>query len=68
MYTNLEEILKRKSVTKKALADLLNISEKSLFNKMMGRTEFTLSEATKICSTICPEYRMEFVFQEDDAA
>lgn len=63
MYKNLLEILSKKKITMKAYAEFLGVSEKTVQNKIYGRTEFTLSEATKTCSLICPEYRMDFVFE-----
>lgn len=63
MYQNLNEILFRKGVSNKKLAEMLNITEKTLWNKLNGQTEFSLREALIICSTICPEYRMEYVFR-----
>ena len=71
MYKNLEEILRKKNISKKALAEMLGIAEKSIHNKLGGRSEFTLAEVKTICSVICPEYRMEYVFEtmaEDEVA
>lgn len=62
-YKNLEKILKDKGLTIKAYAEFLGITEKSVQNKMRSRTEFTLGEAIKTCKFICPEYRMDYVFE-----
>lgn len=67
MYKNLIRILNEKKITMKAYAEFLNISEKTVQNKIYGRTEFTLGEAIKTCSFICPEYRMDFVFERTEA-
>lgn len=67
MYKNLVKILNEKKITMKAYAEFLGISEKTVQNKIYGRTEFTLGEATKTCSFICPEYRMDFVFEKQEA-
>ena len=66
MYKNLLEILREKKITMKAYAELLNVSEKTAQNKLYGRTEFTLSEATKTCTIIAPEYKMDFIFERTD--
>ncbi len=66
MYKNLAKILNEKKITMKAYAKFLGISEKTVQNKMYGRTEFTLGEATKTCSIICPEYRLDFVFEKQE--
>lgn len=66
MYKNLLEILNKKKITMKAYAEFLGVSEKTLQNKMNGKTEFTLAEAIKTCNIICPEYRMDYVFEEEN--
>lgn len=70
MFKNLSKILNEKNITNKSLAKMLNISEKTLWNKMNEESEFTLREATTIMELICPEYRMEYVFRSysEDAA
>lgn len=64
MYKNLVKILSDKKITMKGYAEFLGISEKTVQNKIYGRTEFTLGEAVKTCSYICPEYKMDFVFEK----
>lgn len=66
MYKNLVKILNEKKITMKAYAEFLGVSEKTAQNKIYGRTEFTLGEATKTCTFICPEYRMDFVFEKQE--
>lgn len=61
MYNNLVEILRKKGVTNKAYAEFLGISEKTAWNKIQGRTEFTLGEAQKTC-LLLPEYKMDYIF------
>lgn len=63
MYKNLVRILGEKKITMKAYAEFLGVSEKTVQNKVYGRSEFTLGEATKTCLIICPEYKMEYVFE-----
>lgn len=67
MYNNLAEILKRKGITNKTFADYLGVTEKSVWNKIQGKTEFTLSEALKTCA-LMPEYKMDFVFATEQTA
>ena len=62
MYKNLVEILKRKGITNKAYADYLGITEKTVWNKLQGKTEFTLGEALKTCA-LMPEYKMTMFSQ-----
>lgn len=66
MYKNLARILTDKKIAMKAYAEFLGVSEKTVQNKIYGRTEFTLGEAVKTCSFICPEYRLDFVFEKSE--
>ncbi|MDE7445922.1 MAG: DNA-binding protein [Lachnospiraceae bacterium] len=66
MYKNLMKILSDKKITMKAYAEFLDVSEKTVQNKVYGRTEFTLGEAIKTCTIICPEYKLDFVFEKAD--
>lgn len=66
MYENLAKVLRDKKVTMKAYAEFLDVSEKTVQNKIRGKTEFTLGEAIKTCSIICPEYKLDFVFERSE--
>lgn len=66
MYKNLLNILTGKKITIKSYAEFLGVSEKTAQNKIHGKTEFTLGEAVKTCSFICPEYRLDFVFEKSE--
>ena len=68
MYKNLLEILSKKKITLKAYAEFLGVSEKTVQNKVYGRSEFTLSEAIKTCSFIATEYKLDFIFEREDVA
>lgn len=68
MYKNLMKILTDKKITMKAYAEFLGVSEKTVQNKAYGKTEFTLGEAVKTCTFICPEYKMDYVFEKADIA
>lgn len=67
MYKNLITILANRKITLKAYAEFLGVSEKTVQNKLYGRTDFTLGEAARTCTFICPEYRMEYVFEKEEA-
>lgn len=66
MYKNLTNILNKKRITMKAYAEFLGKSEKTVQNKIQGKTDFTLGEAMKTCAIICPEYKMDFVFEKSE--
>lgn len=59
----LQDEMKKKNITKSFLSKKLNISIKSLFNKMHGATEFTLSEVLKIKQIVAPNKTLEDLFE-----
>ena len=50
MYKNLEAELARNGISKNSLAKTLNLSQKGLYSKLSGETDFTLTEVMKIKS------------------
>ena len=62
MYNNLVVELRRKNITNKAVAELIGTSEKTLFNKINGATEFTVPEAMMINKNLLPEFRLDYLF------
>ena len=60
--SNLQTALDHKGITDKAVCSLLGISQKSLYNKKTGATEFTVGEAIKIVDNLLPEYRFQYLF------
>ncbi len=67
MYKNLEAVLRTKNISNKQFADILGISEKSVTNKISGRTDFTLPEFQKTC-ILLKEYDSNWLFEEVKAA
>ena len=55
MFLNLENELRKHHLTKRAYAKFLNISNKTLFNKMNGITDFTLKEMKRSINFISSE-------------
>ncbi|UZT07880.1 MULTISPECIES: helix-turn-helix domain-containing protein [Clostridium] len=66
MFSVLKEEMKKKNITNSFLSKKLNISVKSLFNKMHGTTEFTLSEVLKIKQIVAPNKKLEDLFKTVD--
>ncbi len=60
----MKDILDRSTIGMKGYAKLLDMSEKSLYNKLTGATDFTLSEYRKLKS-IFPEYDVLYLLSED---
>ena len=50
MYKNLEAELARNGISKNSSAKTLNLSQKGLYLKLSGETDFTLTEVMKIKS------------------
>lgn len=48
MKNNLPALRKESGITQKAIANKLNITYQSYYNKEIGRSEFTISEAFKL--------------------
>lgn len=59
----LKRVLEAKGMTVKGSAELLGISEKSLYNKIVGATEFTYGEVKKLRAML-PEYNVDFLLTE----
>ena len=50
LYPNVEAEIVRAQITRKELANAVGINERTLYNKLIGKTELTLSEARIICA------------------
>lgn len=59
----LKRVLEAKGMTVKGSAELLGISEKTLYNKIIGATEFTYGEVKKLRAML-PEYNVDFLLTE----
>lgn len=64
MALKLKRVLEDRGRTPKEYSALLGISEKTLYNKLSGATEFTVSEFQKI-KTILPEYDVMYLMSDD---
>ncbi len=66
MALKLKKVLEDKGVSLKNYSALLGISEKTLYNKLTGTTEFTMGEYQRL-KTIFPEYDVLYLMSEDTA-
>lgn len=66
MLANLNRELRRKNISQRTVAKMLDVSEKTIVNKMNGTTEFTVGEAFMIHREILPEFTMDYLFAETD--
>lgn len=63
MYKNLDTILKNEGITRREFGLILGISEKSVDNKINGKTEFTYPEFKKT-ALLLRKYSTDYMFEE----
>lgn len=63
---NLRDALRRKNITLKAYAEFLGVTEKTLQNKINGKTDFSYMEFKRTCDLLLPEYNPAYLFAADD--
>lgn len=66
VYPELVSGLARNSITKTKVAEALGISPRTLYSKLVGNTEFTLSEANIIQNRFFPDVEMDDLFRQAD--
>lgn len=64
MYKNLQILMRMKGISTMDIARILNVSQKTAYNKIYGNTDFYLTEARKVM-LLFPEYSMDYVFKKD---
>lgn len=65
MFINLRTALYQKGISIKQYAEFLGVGEKTVQNKLQGRTDFTYPEFRKTCKLLFPEYNADYLFMED---
>lgn len=60
----LKNALDTRGITQKSCAELLGISEKTLYNKLIGDSEFTYSEVKRLRAFL-PEYNIDYLLASD---
>ncbi|CAG9703673.1 helix-turn-helix domain-containing protein [Clostridium neonatale] len=66
MYLELLGELIKKSISKKSLAKQIGVTEKTLFNKLNGKTDFTFSEVKKIRDIVAPGESLDKLFEKTE--
>lgn len=64
MYSKLKGLMTEKKITQLQLASLLNISVSTLNFKINGKSDFTVSEAKKVCKFFNKDLK-EIFYTED---
>lgn len=66
-YKNLDNLMKKQKVTKRAIADDFKWRYATVVDKLNGRSKLLYDEALAIKNKFFPTYDLEFVFQTQDA-
>jgi len=66
MYENLRHILNKEKITIKELAEFLGVTEKTMHNKLNGKTPFTYPETQKVRKFLLPQYNPDYLFATSD--
>ena len=66
VYPELIGGLAKQSITKSKVAETLGITPRTLYSKLSGDTDFTLSEANTIRRSFFPDMRQEELFRRFD--
>lgn len=67
MLKNLKKALDNKGISLRAFAVILNVSEKTVWNKINEETPFTYPEVAKTMKEIFPEYSITYLFASEKA-
>ena len=65
MLNNLKKALDAKGITVRDYAKFLCVDERTIQNKIRGRTPFTYQEAVATKKELFPEYDLEYLFKAD---
>lgn len=68
VYPVLSGEIARRGIKKKAIADVLGISDKAFRNKMAGKTAFTWPEVCTLNETYFPDIETAKLFERDAKA
>jgi hypothetical protein len=63
-YANLLDAMMCRDISAGAVAAVLQISDYTVALKLMGRLDFTLTEAVKLRGALFPEYDLDCLFQK----
>lgn len=65
-YPELIAGMAKRQITRTAVAKKLGITPRTLYAKLSGETDFTLSEASAIQASFFPDTKMEALFARSD--
>ena len=64
MLENLQNAMAQKHISTKAITELVGVSEKTAYNKIVGSTDFTVPEAFLVRENLFPEYDFSYLFKK----
>ncbi len=67
MFNNLLAEMARNRINQTQLAEVLHVSQKTVSNKLKGKSEFTLSELNKIMGLFEDDVSFDYLFGPKDA-
>ncbi|GED68985.1 hypothetical protein BRE01_26870 [Brevibacillus reuszeri] len=65
MFPNIRAEMARNRLTASAMAEKLELNERTLGNKLSGKTEFTWSEVNRIRSIFFPSCSLDYLFEQE---
>lgn len=65
MFPNIRAEMARKGLTITSMASDLHINDRTLGNKLLGRTEFTWTEVSQIRQRFFPSCSFEYLFESE---
>lgn len=65
VLNNLKKVLDDKGITIRAFAKVLEVDERTIQNKLKGKTPFTYPEVVIAKKELFPEYDMEYLFRDE---
>lgn len=65
IYPTLSGEISKRGIKKRAIANAIGVSDRTLNNKMRGITEFTWPEVSKIRNTFFPDLSVDELFDTE---
>jgi len=65
MYHNLEAEMARNSIDVNDIAKAIDVNEKTVRNKLSGKTKFIFDETIMIKDTFFPDLDLQYLFAKD---
>ena len=63
---NLEAEMKRKNISRSDIANLLNLSYRTIHSRFNGESDWGYSECVKVRNTYFPDMTLDYLFHTDE--